>query len=54
MFRKRKGQSTLEYVALFMVVVITVVVIIYGIIQPGVNAMLTAAGTKITTAVAGF
>ncbi len=46
--RKKKGQSTLEYVAIFSVVVLAIVAAVYTAIEPGVTSIITNAGTKIT------
>ena len=54
MLRKIKGQSTLEYVALFMLVVIVIVALIYAAVQPGVKKMIENAGSKITNAATSF
>jgi len=45
--RKKKGQSTLEYVVVFSVIVLGVAAAAYTAIQPAVNNLMQKTGDKI-------
>ena len=45
--RKKKGQSTMEYVVVFSVIVLAVAAAAYTAIEPGVKKLLEKTGDKI-------
>ena len=46
--RGKKGQSTMEYVVTFTVIVLAIAAAAYTAIQPGVEKLMTKTGEKIT------
>ena len=46
--RKKKGQSTLEYVVVFSVIVLGIAAAAYTAIQPAVENLMDRTGEKIT------
>ena len=45
--REKKGQSTMEYVVTFTVIVLAIAATAYTAIQPGVKKLMTKTGDKI-------
>jgi len=54
MFRKRKGQSTLEYITLFAAIVAAIVIFAYLKLKPAVESVMNSSANKITTAADKF
>ncbi len=54
MFRKRKGQSTLEYITVFAAIVAAILIFAYGALKPAVKNVLDASATRITNATGNF
>jgi Flp pilus assembly pilin Flp len=54
MVRKNKGQSTLEYVAVFAAIVAAIVVFAWSQLNPAVQSVMDSSATKITTATTDF
>ena len=54
MARNRKGQSTLEYVALFAAVVVAVVVFVGSKMKTGVTEVLDKSSAQMKTSADGF
>jgi len=54
MLRKRKAQSTLEYIAVFAAIVGAIVVFAYAKLKPAVQNVMDSSATKITTATNNF
>lgn len=52
--RKRNGQSTLEYIALFTAVVAAIAIMAYSKLKPAVESILDSAANKITQAAGNF
>lgn len=45
--RKKKGQSTMEYVVVFSVIVLAIAAAAYTAIQPGIENLMNKTGDKI-------
>lgn len=54
MLRKKRGQSTLEYVMVFAAVVAALIIVVYTKMKPSVESVVDAAATKMDTAAAAF
>lgn len=54
MLRKKKGQSSLEYIVIFSAIVVAILVLAYTKIKPAVSTLLDSAAAKITTAAGTF
>ncbi|MFH1397221.1 MAG: hypothetical protein ABIH27_01550 [Candidatus Omnitrophota bacterium] len=54
MLRKIKGQSTLEYIAVFVAIVAAIVAVAYSTLSPAVGNVMTNSATKITNAASSF
>ena len=54
MLRKRKGQSTLEYITLFAAIVAAVLLFAWNFMRPAVGNVMGAAANKITNAAKTF
>lgn len=54
MLNHRKGQSTLEYIAVFTAVVAAIVILAYSKLQPAVSSVLDASAAKISSAAQDF
>ena len=54
MFRKNKGQSTLEYIAVFAAIVGAIVFFAWSKMKPAVQNVMDSSATKITTAADSF
>lgn len=49
MFRKKKAQSTLEYIIVFVVIVTAVLVLAYNALTPGVKSVLKQSADQMTS-----
>lgn len=47
---KQKGQSTLEYIAIFVAIVAAIVALVYSALSPAVSNVLSGAANKIGSA----
>jgi uncharacterized protein (UPF0333 family) len=54
MLKRKKGQSTLEYITVFVVVIAAIVVVISGVLRPAVNQVITSSATRVNTAATQF
>lgn len=54
MLRKKKAQSTLEYIIIFSVVIVAVFVVAYSAFSPKVRDLVTKASDKVGNASATF
>jgi len=54
MLRKKKGQSTMEYIVLFAAVVAAILAFAYTSLRGGVQKVMTESGNKITDAADRF
>ena len=54
MFRKEKGQSTLEYIAVFAAIVAAILVFAYAKLKPAVQSVMDTSASNITTAASKF
>jgi len=54
MRRNRKGQSTLEYVTIFVAIVAAVVILAYTKFKPAVESLYNGVANKITNAATTF
>lgn len=52
--RKRRGQSTLEYITIFAAIVAAILVFAYAKLKPAVENVMDSAATKIQTATDTF
>lgn len=51
---KRKGQSTLEYITVFVAIVAAIVAVAFTKLKPAVNNVIDSAANKITDATTEF
>ena len=54
MLRKRKGQSTLEYIIVFVAIVAAILLFAYAKLKPSIEGLYNGAQTKITAAGVSF
>jgi len=54
MFRKRKAQSTLEYIVVFSAIVAAIVVFAYSKLKPSVEKVMDSSAGKINAAATQF
>ncbi|MFA5350127.1 MAG: hypothetical protein WC357_02200 [Candidatus Omnitrophota bacterium] len=54
MLRRERGQSTLEYIAVFAAIVGAIIVFAYAKLKPAVQNVMDSSATKITTATSDF
>lgn len=54
MLSKRKGQSTLEYIAVFAAIVGAIVIFAYSKMKPAVEKIMDSSATKITNSANDF
>jgi len=54
MLKKTKGQSTLEYITVFVAIVAAIVLVAAAILKPSVNKIFDASANKINAAAAAF
>lgn len=54
MLKKMKGQSTLEYITVFVAVVVAIVLLAANILRPSINKVLEASADRINAAAANF
>ena len=54
MFRRKRGQSTLEYIAVFAAIVGAIIVFAYTKLKPAVQNVMDSSATKISTATSNF
>jgi len=54
MLRRERGQSTLEYIAVFAAIVGAIIVFAYAKLKPAVENVMDSSATKITTATSDF
>jgi Flp pilus assembly pilin Flp len=54
MLRKKKGQSTMEYIVLFAAVIAAILAFAYTSLRGGVNRVMTESGNKIDAAADRF
>jgi uncharacterized protein (UPF0333 family) len=54
MLKRKKAQSTLEYIAVFAAIVGAIVVFAYVKLKPAVEKVMDSSATKITTATSDF
>jgi phosphoglycerate-specific signal transduction histidine kinase len=54
MLGKNKGQSTLEYIAVFVAIVAAIALFTYSKISPAVQKIMDSSATKINTAAGTF
>jgi len=54
MLRKKRGQSTLEYITLFAAIVAAIVLFAYAKMKPAMEKVMDSSATKITNAAANF
>jgi uncharacterized protein (UPF0333 family) len=54
MLRKRKAQSTLEYIIIFTVIVVAVFILAYKALKPGTQKVLKASSSEMETAATKF
>ena len=52
--RRKKGQSTLEYIIVFAAIVVAVLLLAYKTLNPAVGTLINASAVKITNASATF
>ena len=54
MLDRKKGQSTLEYITVFVAIVAVIVFVAFTVMRPAVNSVMGAAANKVTAAGASF
>jgi len=54
MLRKKRGQSTLEYIAVFAAIVGAIIVFAYAKVKPAVQNVMDSSVTKINDAASDF
>ena len=55
MFKRRKrGQSTLEYITVFVAIVAAIIAVAYNVLNPAMNRVITASGNRISAAASQF
>lgn len=54
MFRKKKGQSTLEYITVFAAIIAAVLIFAFAKLKPAVENVMGSAATKVNTAATNF
>ena len=54
MFRRKRGQSTLEYIAVFAAIVGAIIVFAYTKLKPALQNVMDSSATKISTATSNF
>lgn len=54
MFRKRKAQSTLEYITVFAAIVAAIVVVAYSVLKPAIKNLFEKAAEKINNTATTF
>ena len=54
MLRKRKGQSTLEYITVFVAIVAAIILFAFSRLKPAVESIVNVSAGKITSAATTF
>ena len=54
MLNRKKGQSTLEYITVFVAIVAVIVFVAFTVMRPAVNRVMVSAGNRIGAAAVGF
>jgi uncharacterized protein (UPF0333 family) len=54
MLDRKKGQSTLEYITVFVAIVAVIVFVAFTVMRPAVNRVMGAAANKIDSAAVRF
>jgi Flp pilus assembly pilin Flp len=54
MLERRRGQSTLEYITVFVVIVAAIVVVAFKMLNPTINKLFNATANKIDNAAGRF
>ncbi|MCX5703996.1 MAG: hypothetical protein NT066_05875 [Candidatus Omnitrophica bacterium] len=54
MWGKNKGQSTLEYITIFVAIVAAVIILAYAKFKPAVESLYNGVGSRLTNAATTF
>jgi uncharacterized protein (UPF0333 family) len=54
MVLKKKGQSTLEYITVFVAIIAAIVLVAFKVLQPSVNKIIESSANKIDQAATKF